>query len=157
MGSTLQVALESIDLDSTAFAYISTPAPTITTVAGSYYKVEGVFTNETLDKFSINASFNLQYDGTSTKLFKIVVSATLSSDTVNSVVTAGLEKNGVLEPNSLMSVKLVQTSDKNNITFVDLIELSTGDEIKIVLTSDQVGAEITAETLTTSAIAIIKQ
>ena len=155
---SLQSALEALDNDATVFAYIDTPAATTTTLAGTYYKVAGAWTNEILNKFSIDGvTFNLQYDGVKTKCFDISVNASISSNTVNSVVTMGLRKNGVLETNSLMSVKLAQTTDIQAISFNDVLDLETGDEVEIVMMSDQAGAEVTAQTLTTKALAIIKE
>ena len=45
-----------------AFAYVSTPAATTTTVAGTYYRMEGTFTNETLEAFAIESD-KLTYKG----------------------------------------------------------------------------------------------
>lgn len=132
-----------------AYAYISTPAVTTTTEAGTYYRLEGTFTNEISNGFSIVGD-KLTYSG-QTQLFEIKVCASFQSDTVNTEITMALYKSGVLQTNSLMTVEVDATTDIHNIALIDVIELADEDNIEIRIKSDKAGAEITAVTGNTSA------
>ena len=133
-----------------AFAYVSTPAATTTTVAGDWYRLAGTFTNEILEDFNITSD-KLTYIGEETQLFQIIVMATFQSNTVNTTVTLGLFKNGVLEENSQMATKVVQTTDTKALALVDAVSLAKDDNIEIKIKSDKAGAEVTATHVTTSA------
>lgn len=137
---------------SVAFAYISTPAGTTTTVAGDWYRLEGTFTNEQLRGFSI-VSNKLQYGG-QTQCFQITILGTFESDTAGTTLTVGIYKNGVLESNSQMKVYLKYAAEPVNVGLCDIMQLSDTNNIEIRVKSDKAGAIITASTFTTSAISV---
>lgn len=132
-----------------AYAYISTPANTTCTNAGEYYLLQGIFTNEILKGFSIDA-FILTYNGQK-QCFEIKVNASFITDTANTEISMALFVNDVLQSNSIMVVEIDKTTDKQMISLVDVLELEAGDEVSIRVASDKAGAIIQAITGNTSA------
>ena len=131
------------------YAYVSTPQNTTTTVAGTYYRLAGTFTNEILEGFFIDVD-TLTYQGQK-GCFEIQVSASFITDTNNTEITLALFKNGVLQANSIMTGEIDATTDKMPLSLVDVIELEEDDTIEIKVASDKAGAVIQAITLNTSA------
>ena len=101
-----------------AYAYISTPANTTTTLADTWYRLEGTFTNEVLEGFDI-VTEKLTYLG-QTQCFEIKVNASFTSDINNTEITMALFKNDVLQTNSIMTVEINQITDKIMISLVDM-------------------------------------
>lgn len=147
---SLRIFGKQKDAEIGVFAYLSTEQDTTTTAAGTFYKLEGLFTNEILCGCSACGGI-LTYTDSVTRCLKIIINATLKTDTNNTTVTMGIYKNGALEINSQMQTKLVQVTDRGTIPLVDVIELSTGDTIEIRIASDKAGAKVTATFITASA------
>ena len=136
--------------ESGAYAYISESAATTTIVADTYYRLAGTFTNEVLSEFNITSD-KLTYIGNDTQLFEISITASIQSNTVNTIVTMGIYKNGTLEANSEMTTKVAQTADRKLLVVIDVISLSLNDNIEIRIKSDQAEAQVTAIKCTTTA------
>lgn len=132
------------------FAYLSATAGTTTTVAGTYYYLAGTFTNETMNEFAIVGD-TLTYQG-SDGLALVALTASFTTDVANAEITVALKKNGVIEVNSEMTVEIGATTDITSLALVDLLNLSTDDNVSIWIKSDQAGAVITAQKVTTSII-----
>jgi hypothetical protein len=132
------------------YAYISTPAPTTCVVAGDWYFIEGVFTNEVLKCWEIAPPLTyLGCDDDSPHKFKVHVCASFASDTGLNLVKMALFKNGVLQTNSIMSEHIQTTAQERAMATVDVIEFDVGDTVDIRMSSSQAGAEVTAVNLTT--------
>ena len=134
------------------YAYVSTPAATTTTTGAVYYRLEGIFTNEILENWVLAGDpLSITYDGASTRYFEIEVHANLTSDTNGTTSTIAIYKNGVLQPNSLMDIYMKTLGESYTVSLNDVLAIENGDYIEIYIKSDKAGAEITANTLTTSA------
>lgn len=138
--------------DDGVYAYISTPAPTTCTVAGTYYFVEGTFTNEVMEAWEVVPPLTyLGYEGTDGHYFKIDVHAAFTTDTANNLIHMALYKNGELQTNSIMATYLQLTSEESTISTTDVLQFSIGDTIEIKASASKAGSQITAVNLTTSA------
>jgi hypothetical protein len=134
------------------YAYLSTPAETTCTDAGTYYFVEGTFTNEVLECWEITPPLTyIGYEGTDGHYFKINVHASFTSDTGGNVIRIALMKNDVLQVNSIMSAYIKLTSEETSISTVDVLSFDIGDTLKIMVSASQAGSKVTAQNLTTSA------
>jgi len=135
---------------SNVWAYISSPAETTITTAGTYYPIQGTFVN-TLKDFgaaTVNAP-GIKYVWTLTRDFKILIQGQVGSDNSNTTVTLGIKKNGTLITGSPISTLCRVADEPYYIGSVVMIELAENDEIQLVTTADGNGDKVTYENLQT--------
>ena len=133
------------------YAYLSTPAETTCTDAGTYYFVEGTFTNEVLECWEITPPLTyLGYEGTEGHKFKVTVHASFTSDTGGNLIRLALYKNDVLQENSIMSSYIKNTAEETMISTVDVLSFNIGDTLSIYVSASKAGSKVTAQNLTTS-------
>lgn len=132
------------------FAYLSASANTTITTAGTYYYINGSFTNSPIENFSLVADPAIRYDGTKTQHFETDWHATISADIANTTVTIGIKKNGTLVTSSLMSTFCKNVGELYNLSGTTVVELATNDKIQLVVTSDGSGDIITFNNFTTT-------
>lgn len=131
-------------------AYLPTTADTTITTAGTYYPIEGSFTNDVIENFTLVATPAIRYDGTLTQCMEVDWHASLSADTANTTVHLGIKKNGTLVDASLMAQFLKNADQIYNISGTCVVEMATNDEIQLVVTSDGDGDVLTFEHYTTT-------
>ena len=142
---SLRTALGNLDISlekANVFGYLNTATPTETTLADTYYTIEGTFTNPILDLFTADAT-GITYIGTETKTFKVIISVSALSDTSNTTVNIGVAKNGVVETGCSSDRLLKLTSDIGAWMCQCELTLETGDLVTLKVKSDKAGAEIT--------------
>jgi hypothetical protein len=134
------------------YAYLSTPAETTCTDAGTYYFIEGTFTNEVLECWEIAPPLTyLGCDGNDGYKFKINVHASFTSDTGGNLIRMALYKNGELQTNSIMASYIKLTAEETTISTVDVLSFDIGDTLDIRVSASRAGSKLTAVNLTTSA------
>ena len=131
------------------FAHLPTPANTTVTTADTYYPIQGNFTNSPMEDFSL-ATDKLQYDGTKTQYFEIDWHATVAADDASTQINIGIKVNGTLCDSSVMGTYLKNAGQFYAISGTSVCELSTGDTVQLVLTTDGDGDVITVQHFTTT-------
>lgn len=131
------------------FAYLPNPTNTTTTLAATYYPIAGPFTNTVIEKFSLGIDY-IEFTNHETVYVKIVYSGTFQSDTNNTEITTAVKLNGAVITGSQSSFKLKAAGDSGSVSAVVVVEITTGDQIQLVLQSNQAGAVITAVNYTTA-------
>lgn len=135
-----------------ASAYVSSSDSVTTTVAGTYYRLAGTFTNAVLNGFAIESD-KLTLKGQPSNIL-VAFCGSLSSDTISTEMSVGIKVNGTLRTGSVMTVDAAATTNTVAISLTDVIAMDTDDNIEIVVKSDKAGAAITTHTATTQALRI---
>jgi len=136
------------------FASIAPESGTVTTitVAGTYYPIEGTFTNSPVEGFSGGTVYapSIKYDGALTQYFEIDWHATVISDSNGATIHVGIKKNGTLLTASIMGTYMKFAGEVQTLSGTTVVELSTDDEIQLVTTSDGNGDETEFDHFTTT-------
>jgi hypothetical protein len=133
-----------------ACGYVSTPAATTVTTAGTYYPIAGTFTNPCMEQFQAVADPAIQYIGDQTLDFEIDWHAAVSCDNSTRHVTMGIKKNADVVASSLMGTTLKTAGDEYSLSGTCVVSLAKNDKIQLILTSDNDGDEVTANHYTTT-------
>ena len=134
------------------FASLSASANTTVTTADTYYPIAGTFTNSPMENFAAGTVHtpSIKYIGTETKYFEIDWHATASPDSTGMTVHFGIKKNGTLIDSSVMGTFLKSGGEAQALSGTSVVELSTNDEIQLVLTADGDGDIVTVPHYTTT-------
>lgn len=134
------------------FASLDSPNNTIVTTAGTYYPIEGIFTNSPIEEFGPATTYTpgIKYTGTKTQYFEIDWHAVGSGDSAGITVYLGIKKNGILCTHGVMGTFLKFIGEKQSLSGTCVIELETNDEIQLVLTANNNGDIITINQFTTT-------
>lgn len=142
----LSAALQELGVSlekSNVFGTLNTSTDTETTLASTWYPIAGAFTNDPIENFTLNVD-KIKYSGLETRIFKVIVSVSASSDTVNTNTYIGIGVNGN-DPATRMQAGIVLklAADKSSWMVMGEVILETDDEIQLMVLSDQAGAKIT--------------
>ena len=134
------------------FASLSAPTDTTITVADTYYPIAGTFSNDPLEGFVGATAYppGIKYNESMTQYFEIDWHATVIPDSNTTTVHFAIKKNGVLVTSSIMGSLLKNNGQPYNLSGTCVIEMSTGDEIQLVVTADGNGDVLTIQHYTTS-------
>lgn len=126
------------------WGYVSTPAVTTITVAGTYYPVAGTFTNA-VNQFSAATVVTpgIKYDGADTQDFEIDIHAEVTANFANTDVTIAVYKNGALISGSAITTECRAAASPYSLSSTVVVSLATNDEIQLVTTSDGSGDQLT--------------
>ena len=133
------------------WGYVSTPADTTITTAGTYYPIQGTFTNE-VNQFGA-ATVNvpgIKYTGSETKTFEIDLHAQVSADTLNTDVTLAVYKNGSLAAGSEITGRCRDAASPYSMSSTVVLSLAENDEVQLMVTSDDDGDVLTFNNLQTT-------
>ena len=136
----LNVSLEK----SYASAFLAATTPTTTTLADTYYPIEGTFTNM-LSNFTI-VSEGIRYDGLETLRFKGLLFVSVASDTSTTTVSITITKNDVVQTGYESDRLLKLTSDIGAWGVPVDFTLETNDVLSLRTKSDKAGAELSFST-----------
>lgn len=131
-------------------AYLNTPDTTTITTAGTYYPIAGTFTNITIEGFTNIAKPAIRYDGAGTYWFEIDWHATIRANVASTTVHCGVKVGGSLITGSVMATMCKTANEEYTLSGTVVVELSTKEEIQLVVTSDGNGDEITFDHFTTT-------
>lgn len=131
------------------FAYLPNPTVTTTTPADTYVPIAGPFTNPTIEQFVIGAD-KIVYAGTETVWVVIVYSGIFTSDTNNTIITVSVRNGGVVFPGSESTTELKLAGDYGSVSAHTVVQLEPGDTVQLIVKSDQDGAQVTAQTFSTT-------
>ena len=136
------------------FASLDTLDSTAIATAGTYYPIEGDFTNSPMVGFGVGTS-SINYTGTETRSFEIDWHSTVHKLTGNSTILIGLKKNTTVDDRSIMGTLVTTVALQMSGTAV--VQLSTGDSITLVVTSDSSTDTIAVDYFTTTIRPFITQ
>lgn len=131
------------------YAFVPAPTVTTTTLAATYYPIAGPFTNTVRKQFSLGVD-SIIYDYPKNIFVEIAYSGTFASNVNNTFIGAAVKKNGAVIAGSEGVVKTKLAGDEGSTSASAVVELAQGDTIQLVVKSDQAGANITAETFSTT-------
>lgn len=132
------------------FAYLTAPAATTVVTAGTYYPINGPFTNNPIKAFTIVADPAIQYTNSTTMHFEIDIHASISGDANGITASVALRRNSVLVPSSVMGTFLKISNELQAISCTCVVELAVGDKIQLVVSADHDGDVITFANFTTT-------
>ena len=126
--------------------YVSSPAGTSITQAGTYVKAAGTTTANNLSSFTMPASNRLTYTGTATRHFHIATHLSFTSSTGNRVIGVQLAVDGTALPNSTHTVKIGTGSDTQAMSLHWDAMMSSNQYIELFITDTQGTNTITLST-----------
>lgn len=150
----LYIGGDSISTPAYGELYVSVPAATTCTLAGTYYLVAGATTADELRNFTHNGSGRLTHTGTETGTFIVSSAISVSSDVNNVILSTKIYKNGAAHEPSLIKRKIAVAGDIGALALISIMELETNDYVEIYIATDKPIVEITfgGMTLTASTI-----
>jgi hypothetical protein len=133
------------------FASLDTTANTTVT---TYYPIQGTFTNNPMDNFSVTADPAIQYDNEEGLQCEVDWHAEIQGDANGINVHVGLMINTgggfAIVTESLMGTYLKTANEPQCLSGTSVISLKQGYKIQLVLTSDTDGDVITVHNFTTT-------
>ena len=135
------------------FAYLPTPTNTTITTGGDYYPIAGAFVNDVLVGWSF-VTDHIEYDYDKPRGHLFAWSMAFSTDGPLTTVYVAIELNGTAREAQRMGTIAKTAGDVYTVTGIDLVEISKGDEIQLVITSDGDGDVITVNHFVTIAVSI---
>lgn len=142
--------IQELTTESGVFAAMSGSASTTIVTSGSYYPIQGTFTNVPMVNFSFVSTPAIRYDGKNSPYFRIAWSATMTADANGTTVYCAVKKSGSLVTPSIMGQYIKTSGEWYNLVGISVVELTQNDEIQLVVTSDGDGDKITFLYYTTS-------
>jgi len=134
---------EGLSPDPPAYVYAFLPSATNTTIttAGTYYQIAGPFNNEVIEGFSFVVD-HIEYDLQRTRLFEIDWHASATCNTPAATIHLGIKRNTDV-PVGIMGTLCKTQTEPYALSGTCVVEIATGDEIQLVITSDGDGDVIT--------------
>ena len=142
-------ALDLVSPFDGVFAYFSAPSSVTTTLADTWYPIYGTFINDFIGNFSLDGD-HILYSGAMTRKFEIDGHIVTKGDGNGITAHFGILKNGVVLPGSIMGNYMKTLNEPFQASGTSVAEFEAGDEIQLGIMSDDAGAVITVEHLTTT-------
>jgi len=130
------------------FAALESSANTTIVSAGTYYPINGTFSNSPMESFDFVSGPAIRYTNTYAFYAEIDWHATIVVVPGNANVIVGIKKNGVLIPSSRMGTFAAAILIQMSGTVV--VQLQHHDTIQLVVTSDADGDVVTFHSFTTT-------
>lgn len=128
--------------------YISTPAATTVTNAGTYYLLAGTTTGISQSNFTHSSPGRLTYTGTVTGTFYVTANMSFVSSANNLTITSSIAKNGTPIASSEMPFFKTASTDVKQVTCFAVVDLAQNDYIEIYITDDSAASTVTANAAT---------
>ena len=148
--TNVEAALDELSYSPGLFASLDAADDTTCTDAGTYYPIEGTFTNAFATDFAGIAGppAGIEYQGTITKAFEIDWHASVKIAAGSSTLTVGVGVDGTVDTTSEMSTIAVTTATQMSGTLV--VELETDEVVTLYIKSDGAGDVVTVDHFTTT-------
>ena len=124
--------------------YISTPAATTITVAGTFYLLEGTTSAISNSLFTHSSPGRLTYNGAIPKDFFVTASMSFVSNSNNILASIRVAKNGETIAASEQSFFKATAADEKQVSSFIVLQLAQNDYIELYVTNDAAGSTITA-------------
>jgi len=134
--------------------YLSEPTLTTVTEAGTFYQVLGPFVSSIVGRFSLVPGPSILYSGIDPLIYKVQLNFSGSSNWAGSTISIGAARNTALNPEWQIENGWIMPFFLKNINQVYtgssqvVMELTHGDKIQFVLSSDKSNNEIMVEAFT---------
>lgn len=125
---------------------ISSPSATTITDADTYYQVAGTFTDGICKDFTLAEDGTLTYGGANGRNFLFNGASDIEVDKACEI-TYSLEKNGDIDTTTSTIHTFLSPSKVSNISVARLIQLNSGDVLKVKVKSDTAEVSLTAQSL----------
>lgn len=134
---------------STGTIYISSPMLTSIPSANIAVKAAGTTTAENLFRFDTNGGVNnrLRYIGTKTRIFSVVISASITSPNSGQVLSMYIAKNGSIINSSQIQRKISNGSDIGAIAVTCTVQLTTNDYVELWIANNTASKDATIESM----------
>lgn len=134
------------------FAFLAAPAVTTITTAGTYVPIAGIFNNDPIEGFSAATTYTpgIKYTESKTTHFEVDWHAALEANLNNTEVKVTTAVNGMVCPDGIMTQFCKNLNQPYNMSGTCLHELSEGDELQLIVTSNGSGDQITFDNFTTT-------
>jgi len=151
-GSTSGLDTTSVFLDKKlgTYAYLTAPASTTCTVAGTWYPISGTFANPVSEGFTVSPLF-ITYVGTRTLYFEVDWHASASCNLNLCTIGIGIAKNGTVDVGSIMSTQLLLTPNLYALSGTVVLQLAPNDTLSLNVRAARSGDVITINSFTTTA------
>lgn len=126
--------------------YISTPAATTVTTAGTFYLLQGTTTAIDTTLFTHSSPGRLTYTGTVTKTFFVTAMLSVTSSVNNLIIKIRIAKNGTTIAGSEQQYFKTTSTDVKPVSTQYVVTLATNDYVELYVTSDVNGSTETAQT-----------
>lgn len=130
------------------YAYLSASANTTTTLADTWYPLQGTFVND-FDNFELDTD-KIKYIGTNDYEFEIDWHCTMSSDTNGTTPYVTIKKNSTEYDAQKMGTYLKTANEPMSFSGTAKVMLSTDDTVQLIVESDKAGAVLTTCNFTTT-------
>ena len=137
------------------FASLNTPADTTITTGGTYYPINGAFTNSPSQGFSTTADPAIQFDEDDYTWFEIDWHCTFSCSTSNSTISVGIGDTSDVYSQSVMQSFAKNADQLYQLSGTLVVALNQNDKIQLLITSDTSADVITVNNFTTTIKAFI--
>jgi len=126
--------------------YVSTPAATTITSAGTFYVLAGTTTEIDITLFTHTSPGRLVYTGTVARDFFVTAMFSFTSSANNILAKARIAKNGTTIAGSEQQFFKTTGSDTKTLATQYIVSLATNDYIEVFVTCDSAGSTMTAQT-----------
>jgi len=131
------------------FAFLTAQTNTTCTLADTWYSIAGSFTNLPIEDFVFDTD-HIKYIGKKTQFFEIDWQTSMSGDANGITPHVAISINGTPITGSIMGQFLKTSGEAYAMAGTCIVELSTDDEVQIVVKADGVGDVISFYHFTTS-------
>lgn len=137
-------------VDRGVYAALTSAYDTTVTTAGTYYPIEGTFSNTPINNFSLIAGPAIQYDNNETHFFEVDWHASVSTPSNGVTVTCAIKKTGELVTDSKMPAFCKNLNQPYTLSGTVVVELGYNDTIQLVVTADSDSTIVTFNNYTTT-------
>ncbi|MFD0989088.1 hypothetical protein ACFQ1R_03190 [Mariniflexile jejuense] len=133
----------------TGTIYISTPVLTSIPNADIAVKAMGITATENLFRFDTNGGINnrLRYTGIKTRIFSVVISASITSPNSGQVLSMYIAKNGTIINSSRIQRKISNGADIGAIAVTCTVQLNTNDYVELWIANNTASKDATIESM----------
>lgn len=133
----------------TGTIFMSTPLLTTIATANTPVKAAGTTAPENLFRFDTDGGTNnrLKYTGTKTRIFSVVISASITSSTNSQTLSLYIAKMGTAIPSSRIQRKMGNGLDMGAVSVSCTVELATGQYVELWIANNEASRDATIESM----------
>lgn len=131
-----QEITSSVSAKNIAELHITSPAATTIAGAGTYYKVAGTTNADEMSGFSTSGNNRVICDDLVSKKYIVFINISAFVSTGSVVATFGVNKNGIVDTDSVMSSVIGSASNIQSTSIQLIMTLVKDDYVEVVLTNN---------------------
>mgnify|MGYP001579961689 CR=1 FL=1 len=146
----LQSILDDADQKAGVYAVLTAASNTTCAATGTWYQIQGVFTNKAIEGFTISGT-NIVNQIATTNQYEIDWHAIASADEASgSIIHATVKINDTVYDTEKMGAECRVAGDRYNFSGTVVAPLSSNDTVQLVCETDDAGGTITFHHFVTS-------